>query len=136
MEELVTGRVTNMETGAASNFEYYPFIYDAEIMCIVKVLEVTHHDFGTNMEVNIDCLALSTHGLVFELSLVFNPETTEEMNSIVSDFVVDALYCVKGGFGIGKDFISIFEPDYGPVEQDIYESTKTAFEINGKNISK
>lgn len=37
---------------------------------------------------------------------------------------------------VGKDFVSIFEPDYGPVEQDIYESAKTAFEINGKSVSK
>lgn len=132
MEELVTGTITNTETGETKAVEYYPFIYDAEMMCIVKVLNVAPHVFETNMEVNIDCLALGTYGHAFELSLVFNPETTDEMNSIVNDFIVGSLYSVKGGFSIGKDFVMIFEPEYRPVEQDIYEDAETAFEINGR----
>ena len=109
-EEVLTGTITDEETGENWNVEFRLFFSDMELTAIVNVGSVrlkTDQDNPDPTEVFVTCKALDSIGLVFELSLEFIPENEERKDEIIADMKTGAIYLVKGRYNIFQDELTI-----------------------------
>lgn len=97
---------------------------DTEISAIVKVENIsqdTHPDspFG----VTVFCKALDSFGLIYDLELRFSSERPGRKDKILADLRKDTIHLVKGRYNVFKKTfsISILDPEYMPLPQDITE---------------
>jgi hypothetical protein len=116
-DEIVHGKMTNLESGEEWNVQFKFHLNDAELHAIVKVEDaeiMTSSEDPDQKQVVVNCKALDAIGLVYGLSLDFSSGTNEEMEKINADMQKDAIFLVKGRYSIlGEDIIAILlDPTY------------------------
>jgi hypothetical protein len=135
-KEVLTGTITNEETGENWNVEFRLFFTDVELTSIVKVGSVRlkiDRDDPDPTEVFVTCKALDSIGLVFELSLEFIPENDERQNKVIADMKTGAIFLVKGRYNIfpGELTIKIVNTEYLPLSSDLDEDeVREVFRMN------
>ena len=97
---LIEGAVTNEETGETSEMKHYLLDTGFQLTTIVWITWIesyVHSDI--NLQVKVEGLALDSYAFVFELSLEFNPDSKEEMDTLLRDLKVGSFYLVQGQYG-------------------------------------
>ena len=86
------------------------------------------------MQVAVDCKALDSVGLVFNLSINYFPESVERKEQLLDDLKVDSVLLFKGNYGVpGDTGIILYEPSYEPVEPEFSEEEiREVFRVNAK----
>ncbi|MGO9138746.1 MAG: hypothetical protein ACLQBC_13900 [Syntrophales bacterium] len=141
-DEILCGKMTNMESGEEWNVQFKFCLNDAELHAIVKVESVrlkTDRDDPDPTEVFVTCKALDSIGLVFELCLEFIPEDDERKNEIIADMKTGAIFLVKGQYRIFQDdlTIKIIDPEYLPLPPDFDEDeVREVFRVNDDPMTK
>lgn len=140
-DNIFQGAITNTETGESWEREHYLLDTGFELTTIVKITQLDSyvHEDGS-FQVSIDGQALDSTGFVFSINMDFNPECLGERDQLLRDLRPDALFIVKGEYGVVGDtppFIVLHHPFYRAVEPEFSEEeVNQAFKINNKNGSK
>ena len=132
---IVQGNIRNMETGEEWGGEHYMLCTGFEFTTIARITHVEsymHPD--DSIQICVDCLGLDSLGGVFDLSLEFGPDSMEQKKKLLKDLQIDAIFIVKGIYGIPKgDSPTLYDPQYRPVEPEFSETeAREAFRVNGK----
>jgi len=141
-KEIITGTVTNMESGESWGVEFKLFPTDMELMAIVKVEGIEIYADTNNQkstQLNVECKALDSHGFVYNLNLEFTPETIEEKDMIAADMKTGVIYMVKGRYSICQEdlIINISDPEYLPLPPSFAEEdVREVFKVNGNELAR
>ena len=138
-DKIVTGEITNMETGETHDiipFHYFPC--DCEMKTIVKIIHVESflHPEGDSRQIIADCLALDSSGFVFKLTMDFIPDTLDYEQKILSDLPEGKILAVSGPYSVlpeEEGGISLYHPTYGPLSQECsLEEVEEVFRVNNR----
>lgn len=139
-KKIVTGSITDMESGVSRDITHYLFCGGFELNTFVKILEVEsfspHPD--NSRQVDVDCLALDSYGFVFDLKMNFTPESLEEELKILSDITEDKILSVHGSYSLVNDVgIILYSPIYTPLPLDYsVEEIEEVFRVNEAEYEK
>jgi len=135
-EKIITGNVTNLSTKSA--FEFMPFFNDLVMMAIVKIGEITVQPDAKDLEpsqITVDVLALDSLGFVYEATLIFTTTSILRKKKLISDMKQDAIYLIKGRYGICQNNIIIYDPKYIPLPSKLKEKeVREAFKVNSNPL--
>jgi len=140
--EIITGTVTEVDSGECWSLEFKPFPTDMALMAIIQVerLEIAADDDNAiHTQIIVECNALDSYGLVYKIDLEFAPETVAERDKIVADMKTGAIYMVKGRYSICQEefIVTISEPEYRPLPPSFdEEEVREVFEVNGKPLDR
>jgi hypothetical protein len=141
-DTLITGKITNLESGKKWNIQFKPFFTDLIMMAIIKVEKTEIQSDTDNLEsaqITVKGMALDSLGLVYRLNLVFLPETVAKRNKILTAMKKNTISLVKGRYSIcQKDLIVIInEPKYIPLPKSLNEKeVREAFKVNSNPLMK
>jgi hypothetical protein len=140
-EEIVTGTLTEVESGESWGVEFKPFFTDVVLMAIVKVEKIeiyTNKDDPESSQIYVECKALDSLGFIYNLSLMFLPETDAERDRIIADIKTDGIFIVQGKYSINQSnmIINIHDPKYLPLPPTMDEKeVREVFRVNVKPLS-
>jgi hypothetical protein len=140
--KILTGRLTEMESGESWNVEFRPFLTDVVLMAIVQVAStemMPNIDDPNVTKIVVNCQALDSIGYVYELGLEFMTDTIEQRDQIVADMKIGAIFVVKGRYSIcqGACIIDLQDPEYLPLPPSLDEQeVREIFKVNGHPLSK
>jgi hypothetical protein len=135
-DKIITGVIENMDTGEKTEIENYFFFPNYELISIVLVKNVECYDLpDSSIQVDVDCKALDSIGMVFDLNMTFIRETSMEKTSLLFDMDINSVHLVSGHYSvINKESIVLHDPEYRSVEPDFKdEDVRGAFRINEKH---
>jgi len=141
-KEIITGTVTNMESGESWGVEFKLFPTDMELMAIVKVERTeifADTDNPKSTQLTVECKALDSLGFVYNLNLEFTPETVEEKDMIIADMKTGIIYMVKGRYSICQEdlIIGIHDPEYLLLPSSFNEEdVREVFKVNGNELAR
>jgi len=140
--EIITGTVTEVDSGECWSLEFKPFPTDMVLMAIIQVdrLEIeAGNDNPASTHITVECKALDSFGLVYALDLEFAPEAVAERNKIVADMKTGAIFIVQGRYSICQEefVVTIREPQYRLLPQSFDENqVREVFKVNGKPLAR
>lgn len=135
--KIISGVIKNMDTGEKTEMAHYALFPNYTFTAIVLVQEVKC--YGENpdeaMEVDLNCKALDSVGMVYNLAVTFIPETVEEKATILQDMTKNSVHLFVGRYGFVKnEQLMMFDPEYRSVEPDFDEDeVRDAFRINERH---
>jgi len=141
-KEIITGTVTEMESGESWGVEFKLFSTDMVLMAIVKVERTEIYadtDNPESTQLTVECKALDSYGFVYNLNLEFTPETPTERDMIVADMKTGVIYMVKGRYSICQEdlIININDPEYLPLPPSFNEEEiRKVFKVNGNQLAR
>lgn len=136
--DKVTCQITCMDTGETHEEPpFYFFPTNFEMNTIVKVESVESYLHPDNSrQICIEALALDGIGFVFQLSINFVPQSTEEVQKILAEFIVGNIIAVHGCYSVSSDesnAIMLHDPSYGPVPSKYsIEDIREVFRVNNR----
>lgn len=95
--KIITGVSKDMETGEKTEMEHYAFFPNYEMTTIIRVKEI--ECFDDPPQIDITCKALDSIGMVFDLTLIFMPESPEEKDGLLIKILAGSCYLVSGKYG-------------------------------------
>jgi hypothetical protein len=141
-EEILTGKLTNMDSGENWNVEFKPFFTDLVLMAIVRVEKVkilADSDDPESIQIIVECKALDSVGFVYNLDLIFMPEAVAERDKIVADMKTDTIFIVEGRYCISQKelIVNINNPKYLPLPPSFDEKeVQEIFRVNGNPLAR
>ena len=109
-------------------------------MAIVKVGEIEIQPDAGNLEpsqITVVCKTLDSIGFVYNTTLVFTTMKVSKKNKIAADMKKDAIYLIKGRYGICHNNIIIFDPKYIPPPSKLKEKeVRKVFTVNSNPLMK
>jgi len=138
-DKLLCGKVTNSGTTEDWAVEFQPYFTDLVLMAIIKVekadvTEITINDENNDSApITVDCKALDSMGFIYNLGLIFMPETAMERAKIAADMKNDAIYVIEGRYSISQKnrIINIIDPKYRSLPPSFSEEeVRKAFCVN------
>jgi len=135
-DKLLCGKITNTDTGENRAAEFQPYFTDLVLMAIIKVekTKVTENDEKSDFApITVDCKALDSMGFVYDMGLIFMPETAREKAKIASNMKNDAIFVIEGRYSINQKnhIINIIDPKYRSLPPSFSEEdVKKAFQVN------
>ena len=136
-DKIITGVITNMDTGEKTEMEHYALFphYEMTTIVLVKGVESYETEQDNGIQINVTCKALDSIGMVCDLEIIFTPETSEDKATILSDMAKDSVYLMNGQYSFVKnELITLHDPEYRSVEPDFKEDeVREAFRINEKH---
>jgi hypothetical protein len=133
MSEEDIMEMTNLDSGETWEIRFH-FFYspDLQITAIIKVGKVHHVVLPNNsLEVSIDCLGLDHIGSVFNVKIMFWPDSVDERDAILRDMREDSIWKVQGRYTLYEDnIIGVFEPTYDVVSDYMDPELREVFRIN------
>ena len=134
---LIEGAVSNEETGENLSRKHYLLDTGFQVTTIVWITWIesyVHSDI--NLQVKVESLALDSYAFVFEVSMEFNPDSKEEMDTLLRDLRVGGFCLVQGPYGglwAEAPRLVLYDPSYRPVEPEFSEEEiRKAFQMNSK----
>jgi hypothetical protein len=132
-EDIVRMSITDLDTGETfeTNHQFF-YAPDLEISAIVKVGKV-HHVVLPNgsLEISIDGLGLDHIGSVFNVKIMFFPDSICEREAILRDMHEDAIWKIQGQYTLYEDStICVFDPTYNTVSDYLEQELRKVFRIN------
>jgi len=140
--EIITGTITEVESGECWGLEFKPFSTDMVIMAIVQVgiVEIQADDDNqASIHINVECNALDSYGSVYKIDLEFAPEAVAERDKILADMKTDTIFIVQGRYSICHEefIVTIRGPQYRPLPKSFDENqVREVFEVNGKPLAR
>ena len=132
---IMTGTITDEETGEESFLQFYPLFLGLKLTTVVRIFHVDSyvHPDGS-MQVSVDCEALDSVGMVYKANMDFTPDSESERDTLLEDMKVDAVFMVEGSYGImlEEKSVGFNNPSYGPVNPGILDEIRRAFSFNAK----
>jgi hypothetical protein len=141
-EEILTGKLTNMDSGENWNVEFKPFFTDAVLMAIVKVEKtklLADDDDPESIQIIVECKALDSIGFVYNLDLIFMPEAVAERDRIIADMKTDTIFMAEGRYCISQKelIVNINNPKYLPLPPSFdEEEVREIFKGNDRPLKK
>jgi hypothetical protein len=134
-DKLLTGKITNVESGESWSVEFRPFLTDSTLMATVKVEKTEIHE----NTITVECKALDSIGAVFFTELMFTPETVAKRERIIADMIKDAIFLVNGRYSICQNelIVVIYDPGYLPLPPELSEKeVREVFKVNENPLAK
>jgi len=138
-KDIIVGKITNTCTDEEFAVEFQPYFTDLVLMAIIKVekadvTEITLNDENNDSApITVDCKALDSMGFIYNLGVIFMPETAMERAKIAADMKNDAIFVIKGRYSINQknQIINVIDPKYRPLPPSFSEEeVKKAFQVN------
>ena len=137
-DKLLTGKITNLESGESWSVEFRPFLTDSTLMATVKVEKTAMHEDKNSTTISVECKAIDSIGAVFFTELMFTPETVAEREKIIADMTKDAIFLANGRYSIcqKKLIIVIYDPEYLSLPPELSEKEiREVFKVNDNPLA-
>jgi hypothetical protein len=132
-DDIVRMKITDLDTGETFETNHH-FFYapDLEITAIIKVDKVKHYVLPNgSFEISIDGLGLDHIGSVFNVKIMFFPDSIYEREVILRDMWEDAIWKIQGQYTLYEDStICVFDPTYNAVSDYLEQELRKVFRIN------
>jgi len=138
-KDIIVGKITNTCTDEEFAVEFQPYFTDLVLMAIIKVekadvTEITLNDENNDSApITVDCKALDSMGFIYNLGVIFMPETAMEKAKIAADMKNDAIFVIEGRYSISQKnhIINIIDPKYRSLPPSFSkEEVRKAFQVN------
>lgn len=137
-DEIITGTITETESGESWNVEFKPFLTDNALTAIIKVEDIEIITASDATQVCVECKALDSIGFVYNLGMEFMPETDERKEKIISDMKAGAIFLVKGRYciSLSEMVINMINPEYLPLPREMDEQeVQEVFKVNSSPLA-
>ena len=134
-DDIITGIVTNCDTGEAFDFEHMLYPNDATLCCVVFVVRVDtyYYDENNQWEIMATCRALDSVGFVSDLEIVWQPDAQQEKEKVLAVIGPGGYYSASGAFGGCRDgVIYMYDPICNPLPEDNVAIVSEVFKANSK----
>ena len=138
---MLTGTITNMDTGKASEVSQYFYPYDARMNAVVKIVEANMSKYeestSSPIEVSVNCLALDSMCDIFKLELYFSFgwEARELANEVLRQLKAGEMVAIRGTYTISdkEPHFTLYDPEIAQIPTEDREHFELAFIHNQSN---